>query len=111
MTQFSIICFHRVGIPFPLGDFIHPPVIPQVIIGFEGIAIVALGLGSFVHHFLDGCLRSLPDDLKAQVAAGEAIYDRNDEDLVFLSPMKVKSSSISASLTWAGTGGSGNWAA
>lgn len=111
VAQLGVIRFDRVGIGFALGDFIHTPVIPQAIIDIKGVAIIALGLWSLIHQFLDGCLRSLPDHLIAQIAAGKPIYDRDDEDLVFLSPIKVNNSSISASLTWLGTGGSGNWAA
>ena len=111
VAQFSVIAFDRVGIGFALGDFIHTPVIPQAIIGIKGVAVIALGLRRFIHQLLDGCLRSLPNDLKAQIAAGKPIYDRDDEDLVFLSPIKVNSSSISASLTSLGTGGSGNLSA
>jgi len=108
MAQFSITTFDRVGVGFPLRDFVHPPVIPQAIIGIKSIAVVALSLGCFIHQLLDHCLGSLPDHFVAQIAAGEAIYDGDDEDLVFLSPMKVNTSSISASLTSLGTGGSGN---
>ena len=111
MAQFGIIRFNRVGVGFPLRDFIHAPVIPQVVIGIKSIAVVALGLRSFVDQFLNDFLRSLPNYSKAQVAAGEAIYDRDDVDLVFFSPIKLNNSSISASLTWSGTGGSGSWAA
>lgn len=111
MTQFSIVGFDRVSVGFPLRDFIHPPVIPQAIIGIKSIAVVALGFGRFIHHLLDHFLGSLPDHFEAQIAAGEAIYDRDDVDLVFFSPMKLNNSSISASLTWSGTGGSGSWAA
>ncbi len=111
MSQFSIFRFDRVGVRFALRDFIHAPVIPQVIVGIKSIAVIALGFGGFIHHLLDCLLGSLPNHFEAQVAAGEAIYDGDDEDLGFLSPMKVNSSSISASLTWSGTGGSGSWAA
>ena len=111
MAQFGVVGFDRVGVEFTLGDFIRTPVIPQAIIGFKSVAIIALGLGGLVHQLLNGFLSSLPHDLKAQVAAGETIYDRDDEDLVFCSPIKLNNSSISASLTWVGTGGSGNWAA
>lgn len=111
MTQFGVIRFHRIGILFALGDGIHSPVIPQVIVGFKGIAVVALGLRRIVHQLLDGFLRSLPHDLKAQVTAGEPVYDREDEDFFFFSPMKVNNSSSSTSLTWLGTGRSGSWAA
>jgi len=111
MTQFGIVSFDRVGIGFTLGDFIHTPVIPQVIIGFKSVAIIMLSLGSLVYQFLNGFLGPLPNHLKAQIAAGETIYDRDDVDLVFFSPIKLNNSSISASLTWAGTGGSGSCAA
>jgi hypothetical protein len=111
MAQLGVISFNRIGVRFALGDFIDAPVVPQAIIGIKGVAVVAPGFGRFIHHLLDHFLGSLPDHFEAQIAAGEAVYDRDDEDLVFLSPMKVNSSSISASLTWLGTGGSGSWSA
>ena len=107
MAQLGVIPFDRVGIGFAVRDCVDAKVIPQAIIRIEGVTVVALRLRSLVHQFLDHCLGALPDHLEAQVAAGQAIYDRDDEDLVFLSPMKVNSSSISASLTSLGTGGSG----
>lgn len=111
MAQFGIVAFDRVGIRFTLRDFIITPVIPQAIIDIKGIAIVAPGFGCLIHHLLGSLLSSFPDDLEAEIATGNPIYNRKDVDLVFFSPMKVKSSSISASLTSPGTGGSGNWAA
>jgi hypothetical protein len=111
MAQFSIVRFDRVGVGFTLRDFVYAPVIPQPVIGIKSIAVVALGFGGFIYHLLDCLLGSLPDHFEAQIAAGEAIYDGDDEDLVFLSPMKVNNSSISASLTCSGSGGSGSWAA
>ena len=107
MTQLGIIRFHRVGVGLALGDFIHTPVVPQAFVGIKGIAEVTFRFGSLVDNFLDGRLGTFPHHSKAQIAAGETVYDRDDEDLVFLSPMKVNNSSISASLTWLGTGGSG----
>lgn len=106
MTQFSVIAFNRIGVCLALRDFIDTPVIPQALIDIKGIAVIALGLRGFVYHLLDRFLGALPDHFEAQIAAGEPIYDRDDEDLVFLSPMKVNTSSISASSTSAGTGGS-----
>lgn len=97
MTQLSVIAFDRVGIGFALGDFIRTTVIPQAGISTKGIAIVAPGFGRFVHHLLNGYLGSLPDDPKAQVAASEPVHQGYDEDSVFLSPIKVNNSSISAS--------------
>ena len=111
VAQFGITRFDRVSVGLALRDFIHAPVIPEAIIDIKSIAVIALGLRGFVYHLLDCFLSSLPDHFEAQIAAGETIYDGDDEDLVFLSPMKVNTSSISASLTWSGTGGSGSWAA
>ena len=108
MPQLGVITFDRVGVGFALGDFISPAVIPQAVISLKGIAVVAPGFRRFVHQLLNGRLGPLPDNPKAQVAASEPVYDGDDEDLVFLSPIKVNNSSISASLTSAGTGGSGS---
>ena len=111
VAQFSIARFDRVGVSFALRDFVYTSVIPQTVIGIKSIAVITLGFGCFIHHLLDHILGSLPDHFTAQIAAGETIYDGDDVDLVFLSPMKVNTSSISASLTCSGTGGSGSWAA
>ena len=81
--------------------------IPQALIDIKSITVIALGFRGFVYHLLDRFLGALPDHSEAQIAAGEPIYDRDDEDLLFLSPMKVNTSSISASFTSTGTGGSG----
>jgi len=111
MAQFGIVCFNRVCIGFSLRDFVDTPVVPQAFIDVKSVAEIAPGFRGFIHQLLNGHLCPLPNNLKAQVAAGEAIYDGNDVDLVFLSPMKVNTSSISATFTWSGTGGSGSWAA
>jgi len=111
MAQFGIACFDRISVRLALRDLINAQVIPQAIISIKSVAVITLGFGRLIHQLLDGGLGSLPDDLKAQITAGHSIYDRDDVDLVFFSPIKVNSSSISASLTSAGTGGSGSWAA
>lgn len=111
MAQLGVIPFNRIGVCLAMRNLIDAPVIPQALINIESVAVIALGLRGFVYHLLNRFLGSLPDHFAAQIAAGEAVYDRDDEDLVFLSPMKVNSSSISASLTSPGTGGSGSWLA
>jgi hypothetical protein len=111
MAQLCVVGFHRVGVGLTLGDFIHTPVIPQAFIGIKGIAEVTFRFGSFVDNFLNGRLGAFPHHSEAQIAAGETVYDRDDENLVFLSPIKVNNSSISASLTLVGTGGSGKLSA
>ena len=87
MTQLRIISFHRVGIPFAFGDFIQSPVIPQMVIGFESIAEVVFCLRRIIYHLLDDFLGSVPHHTKTQVTAGETIYDRDDENLFFFSPI------------------------
>ena len=83
MAQFGVVAFNRVGVGFALRDLVNAPVVPQAIIGLEGVTVVALGLRGFVHHPLDRRLGSLPDHFEAQIAAREAVYDRDDEDLFF----------------------------
>jgi hypothetical protein len=53
---------------------------------------------------LNGCLSARPHDCPAQNATCFTVYDRQNVDSVFLSPIKVKISSISASMTSAGMG-------
>ena len=83
MAQLIVIPFNRIDVRFALGDFINAPVIPQALIGIKSIAVGALGFGRFVHHLLNHFLGSLPDHFEAQIAAGEAVYDCDNVDLVF----------------------------
>lgn len=111
MTQLRIVAFHRIGIPFPLRNFIPAPVIPQPIIDIERIAVIPAGFGSLVNQLLDDLRCAFPDHFVTQETASAAIDERQDVDPLFFSPMKVNNSSISASLTSSGTGGSGSAAA
>lgn len=108
VTQFGIISFHRVSIGLALRDFILAVVIPQAIIGIESIAMVAFGFHRLIHHILDLRLRAFPDDFIPQKTACRPIYNRDDVDRLFFSPMNVNNSSISATLTSSGTGAGGN---
>jgi hypothetical protein len=107
VTQFGIASFYRIGIGLSLRYFVLTVVVPQAIIGIKSIAIVAFGFHSFIHHLLDHCLGTFPDDFISQKTTCRPIYDRDDVDRLFFSPMKVKSSSISAFFTSSGTGASG----
>ena len=107
VTQFSIISLHREGIGLTLRNFITSIVIPQAFIGIKGIAMVELGFHGFIHQVLDHRLGTFPDDFVAQETACRPIYDGKEVDPLFFSPMKVKSSSISATLTSSGTGALG----
>jgi hypothetical protein len=83
VAQLGIIGFDREGLCLPLRDFRHTLVIPQPIVDIKSIAVIAPGLGCFIHHLLCGCLHSLPGDPKTQIAAGQPVYDRDDKELVF----------------------------
>ena len=82
--------------------------IPEPSIFFEAITEVPLRLGRFVDKRLNGFAGTYPDDRPAQNAACQAIYESQDVDDVFLSPMKVNNSSISASFTSSGRGALGS---
>jgi hypothetical protein len=107
VTQFGIISFDREGIGLCLRDFILTVVIPQAIIGIESITMVAFGFHRLIHHILYLRLSAFPDDFIPQKTARCPIYDRDDVDRLFFSPMKVNNSSISATLTASGTGAGG----
>jgi hypothetical protein len=111
VAQFSIVSFRRVGVGFAFRNFISAVVIPQTLIGIKGITEILFGLLRIVHQLLNGWLSALPDHFPTQITARLPIYDRDDVDPVFLLPIKVNNSSISAVLTSLGTGASGKLAA
>lgn len=111
MAQLGVVSFNGVGIRFAFRDFISAQVIPQAVIGIEGITEVLLGLRRMVYQLLNGRLSAFPDNFPAQITARPPIYDREDVDPVFFRPIKVNNSSISAVLTSLGTGASGMLAA
>lgn len=76
-------------------------------ISFKAIRVIPFCFGCFIHHLLNRYLSTLPNHCPAQQTAGFAIYKRKDINAVFLSPMKVNSSSISASFTSSGIGAFG----
>ena len=111
VTQFGVASFHRVGIGFAFRNFISTQVIPQAVICIECVTVVLLGLGRIVHYLLNGWLSAFPDHFPTQITARLPVYDREDVDPVFLLPIKVNNSSISAVLTSVGNGTSGMLAA
>jgi len=111
VAQLGVVSFHRIGIGFAFGNFISAKVIPQAVIRIKCVTVILLGLGRIVYHSLDSWLSALPHHFPAQITARLPVYDRQDVDLVFLLPIKVNNSSISAVLTSLGTGASGRLAA
>jgi hypothetical protein len=108
MTEFGIIGFNRISIRLTLRNCISAEVIPEPLIRIKTITVVPLCFWRQINDLLDGILGTYPDHRPTQNTAGFAVYDSQNVNSVFLSPMKVKISSISASLTSAGTGALGN---
>jgi hypothetical protein len=82
-------------------------VIPEPLIGIEAITVIPPGFGCLIHDVLKSSLGAYPDHPPAQNAAGFAIYQSDNINFVFLSPMKVNISSSSASFTSFGSGALG----
>jgi hypothetical protein len=74
-------------------------VIPKPLVGIKAISVVLLCFRRLVNDTLECLLGADPDHGPAQNISGFAVYDGQNVDFVFLSPMNVKISSISASLT------------
>ena len=111
MAQFGVVTFHREGVGFAFRNFISAVVIPKAVISIKRITVIAFGLGCFIDHILDGLLSAFPDHFPAQITARLPVYNREDVDPVFLLPIKVNNSSISASFTSSGMGAWGKLAA
>ena len=107
MAQLGIVSFHRVGIGFAFRNFISAPVIPQAVIGIECVTEILLGFRRIVYHLLNGWLSAFPNDFPAQITARLPVYEGEDVDPVFLLPIKVNNSSVSAVLSFLSTGSYG----
>ena len=107
MSQFCIIGFDGKGVGLAGGDFISTKVIPKTSIGIKAVTVIPFRLGRLIHHLLNSFLRAFPDHRPAQQTARFAVYNRQNVDSVFLSPIKLYSSSISASFTSCGMGAFG----
>jgi hypothetical protein len=111
VSQFGVVSFNRVRVGFAFRDFIYTAVIPQAVIGIPYVTVILLGLRRIVYYLLNGWLSALPDYFPAQITARLPVYEREDVDPVFLLPIRVNNSSISAVLTSLGTGTSDKLAA
>jgi len=107
MSQFCIIGFDGKGVGLAFGDFISAQVIPKTSIGIKAVTVIPLRLGRLIHHLLNGFLSAFPNHCPAQQTACFAVYNPQNVDSVFLSPIKVYNSSISASFTSCGMGAFG----
>lgn len=104
VSQLCITSLDREGLSLALGNLISAEMIPKTIIGIKSIAVINFSLGGIVHHILDSLQGAFPDHSPAKEAAGLPVYECDDVDPLFLSPIKVNSSSISASLISSGMG-------
>jgi len=107
MAQFCIICFHGVGLGFAFRDFITTVMVPERGICIKSITEVPFGFWSIIDNGLKIIPSAFPDNLPAQNTACGPVYIGQEVDSVFLSPIKVKSSSNSAFSTFSGTGAAG----
>jgi hypothetical protein len=108
MTEFGVISFDGIGICLALRNLVPAKVIPEPLIRIKTIAVIPFCFWRQINNLLDGFLSPYPDHRPTQNTAGFAVNNGQNVDSVFLSPMKVKISSISASWTSAGTGALGN---
>ena len=111
MAQFCIIGFYGVCLGLALGDFIATEMVPERGIGIKGITEIPFGFWSIINNGLKIIPSAFPDDLPAQETARGSVYIGQEVNPVFLSPIKVKSSSSSAFSTCSGTGAGGNFSA
>ena len=107
MTQFGIIRLDRKRIGLAFRDRIPTEVIPQSGIRIKAITVIPSCLGRLIYHLLNRFLSAFPDDCPTQQTTGFAVYNCKNVDFVFLSPINVNSSSISASFTSSGSGACG----
>lgn len=111
MSQLGVVAYHREGVGFAFRNCISAEVIPQTVISIKGITIILYGFRRLIHYILDGLLSAFPDYFPTQIAARLPVYHGDYVDPVFLLPIKVNNSSISASCTSSGKGAAGNLAA
>ena len=107
MRQFGIVSFHRVGIRLAFRNFISAKVIPEPLVSIKAIRVIPFRFGCSIHNLLQSSLRADPDHSPSQNTASFAVYQSDNIDFVFLSPMKVNISSNSASFTSRGSGALG----
>lgn len=111
MTQFCIICFYGVCLRFALRDFITAVMVPERGICIKSITEIPFCFRPIIDDGLEIIASAFPDDLPAQETASSSVYIGEEVDPVFLSPIKVKSSSSSAFSTCSGTGAGGSFSA
>jgi hypothetical protein len=85
--------------------------VPERGIRIKSITEIPFGFGPIIDYCLKIISSAFPDDLKAQETAGGSVDIGQEVDSVFLSPIKVNSSSSSAFSTCSGTGAGGRLSA
>lgn len=111
MAEFSIVTFNRIGIRLAFRNGILATVVPEIVIDRKRITEILAGFGGFIHHFLQHTFCAFPGQFPAQKTTGLAVHYGDQVDLVFLWPINVNNSSISAVFTSFGTGAAGNFSA
>jgi hypothetical protein len=107
VAKFGVVTFNRISICLTIRNSILPWVIHQASIRWKSITEVLVGSWPLIYNFLHIVCVALPHHITPNEATSTSIYFGDDVDLLFLSPMKVKSSSNSATSTSFGTGAAG----
>jgi len=111
VTQFGVVRFDRIGLALVGHGEVDAPIEGQVLIGGQSVGIVPVRLWRVISQFLKQIITDSKSDPTADDAACGAVHEGHDEGFVFLSSMKVCSSSISMVSTSSGRGTGGNRAA
>jgi len=111
MTQFSVVRFNWISVVLPFWDFVSAIVIPKARIGVKPIAEIPFCFWRIIQDELNRFFCTFPHDGPAQNTTGFAVNDGDYVDPVFLRPIKVNNSSISAFSTFSGCGLAGNCSA
>jgi len=104
VAQGGVARFYRVGLALVgQGEMVASPV-AQAVIQRELVTVVLLRRG-LLDHLLSCLLTPMDNSHNSQKAVGGPVHDSHDVGFVFFSPMKVNSSSCSATSTgWSGPG-------
>jgi len=111
MSKFRIIGLHRIGLAFVRHQPVLSGIVIKAAISWKGVTEKDTGLRGLADHVLHQVLQAFRLNRPVHNAVGFSIYVREDEDLVFFSPIKVKTSSISMISTFSGWGAEGSCAA
>jgi len=110
MSQVSVDSLHGISFFLVMTQLIGCTIVERVI-DRKSITVILFGLRGTLQASLHSFWSSPFDNFPTQNTARSPIYNRDDVDFVFLLPIKVKSSSSSATFGFWGTLALGNCSA